>query len=205
MHIAVAGNIGSGKTTLCNKLAHHYGWTAEFEPVDDNPYLSDFYDDMERWAFHLELYFLKSRFKQAVDIKERISTTVQDRTIDEGVNIFAKNLFDSGVLNQRDWDNYLAVYQHMKRFIQPPDLMIYLKADISKLVKQIQKRGRDYEQSIPLQYLESLNKNYEEWISQYSDSKLLIFNVNEMDYENKPEDFAKITQAIDVEFHGLFS
>ncbi|BDC99049.1 deoxynucleoside kinase [Persicobacter psychrovividus] len=205
MHIAVTGNIGSGKTTLSTKLAQHYGWVAEFESVADNPYLSDFYEDMPRWAFHLELYFLKSRFKQAVGIKEREETTVQDRTIDEGVNIFAKNLKDTNVLSDRDWDNYLALYGHMKNFISSPDLIIYLRANTPKLVKQIQKRGRDYEQTIPIKYLEDLNHHYEAWISQITGSKVLIFDVNEMDFEHVAEDFATITEAIDRELFGLFS
>jgi deoxyadenosine/deoxycytidine kinase len=203
-HIAIAGNIGCGKTTLAGKLGKHYGWQILYESVDDNPYLRDFYEDMKRWAFHLQIYFLNSRFKQINDIRSTGKVTVQDRTIYEDAYIFAANLHKSGHINERDYKSYLDIFQSMVRFVQPPDLLIYLRADIPKLVEQIQKRGRDYENAIRLDYLKTLNEHYEEWISSYSDGKLLIIDVNNMNFVDNIDDFAFIVNKIDLEINGLF-
>lgn len=205
MHIAVSGNIGSGKTTLTEKLAKHYGWTATFEAVDDNPYLSDFYEDMKRWSFHLQVYFLNSRFNQIRQIRESQETVIQDRTIYEDAYIFAANLFRSQLISERDYQNYLSLFHSMVAFVQPPDLLIYLKADIPKLVGQIEKRGRSYENAIRIDYLKNLNTHYEDWIAQYQEGKLLIIDVNQLDYVAKPEDFSAVVNRIDRELYGLFS
>ncbi|WP_224999198.1 deoxynucleoside kinase [Cesiribacter sp. SM1] len=205
MYVAVSGNIGSGKTTLTTKLAKHYGWQAEFEAVDNNPYLEDFYADMKRWAFHLQIFFLNSRFKQVTDIAKREFTTIQDRTIYEDAYIFAANLYKSQLLNDRDYHNYLNLFHSMMAYAKPPDLLIYLRADIPKLVSQIQKRGRSYEDAIRLDYLKNLNKHYEEWIANYSLGRLLVIDVNNLDFVDNVEDFAGIVEKIEVELHGLFS
>ncbi|MCG8474455.1 MAG: deoxynucleoside kinase [Cytophagales bacterium] len=204
MHIAVAGNIGVGKSTLSRKLAKHFGWKLEMEDVEHNPYLSDFYADMKKWAFHLEIYFLKSRFFQMLRIRESSQMVIQDRTIYEGAHIFAKNLYDSQLLEERDYKTYTTLFGLMKNMIAPPDLMIYLKADTPKLVKQINMRGNDYESGIPINYLQNLNDQYEEWMTNYTEGKLLVVDVNEMDFENRPEDFASILEGIDKELNGLF-
>jgi deoxyadenosine/deoxycytidine kinase len=204
-HIAIAGNIGAGKTTLANKLSHHYGWKTEFEKVEDNPYLVDFYNDMEQWAFHLQVYFLNSRLKQVKRIRESESTVVQDRSIYEDCYVFAKNLHESGNMSDRDYNNYLELFHSMSPVITPPDLLIYLRADIPKLVGQIEKRGRDYEETIRIDYLKNLNKHYEAWVKQYDIGKLIIIDVNQLDYLNNVEDFALIVSKIDTEVHGLFS
>lgn len=205
MHIAIAGNIGSGKTTLTKKLAKHYGWNAEFEDVEDNPYLRDFYGDMRKWSFHLQVYFLNSRFQQIRKIRESPLTTIQDRTIYEDAYIFAANLSHSNLIDDRDYQNYLNLFRSMIEHTQAPDLLIYLKADIPKLVEQIQKRGRDYEDTIRLDYLKNLNMHYENWITDYSHGKLLVIDVNEMDFVERVEDFSHIINKIDVELNGLFS
>ncbi|MCG8474456.1 MAG: deoxynucleoside kinase [Cytophagales bacterium] len=205
MHIAVAGNIGSGKTTLTKKLAAHYGWRPEYEEVDHNPYLEDFYSDMSRWSFHLQVYFLNSRYMQILNLRDEKHDVVQDRTIYEDAYIFAKNLYESGHMSERDYNSYLELFSGMTRFIQPPDLLIYLKADIPKLVKQISNRGRGYESSIRIDYLKNLNDYYNRWIDGYSQGKLLIVDVNSLDYENNPEDFSSIINQIDLELNGLFT
>jgi deoxyadenosine/deoxycytidine kinase len=204
-HIAVSGNIGSGKTTLAEKLARHYNWTPLYESVEHNPYLRDFYDDMTRWAFHLQIYFLNSRFNQVRQIRESEKIIVQDRTIYEDAHIFAANLHRSGNINDRDYQSYLDIYNSMINFVQPPDLLIYLKADIPKLVHQIAKRNRDYEFNIKLEYLKNLNEHYEEWIGNYKHGKLLIVDVNNMDFVERIEDFSTIVNRIDLELNNLFS
>lgn len=205
MHIAVSGNIGSGKTTLTTKLAKHYGWNAELEAVDNNPYLADFYEDMKRWSFHLQVYFLNSRFNQIKRIRDSGLSVIQDRTIYEDAYIFAANLHKSKLISERDYENYLALFDSMINFVKAPDLLIYLKADIPKLVGQIEKRGRDYENAIRIDYLKNLNSHYEEWISSYDKGKLLIVDVNELDFVAHPEDFSHIVQRVDREMYGLFA
>lgn len=205
MHIAIAGNIGSGKTTLAEKLAKHYRWDTEFESVDNNPYLADFYEDMKKWAFHLQIFFLNSRIQQIRRIQKSDKTVVQDRTIYEDANIFARNLHASGYINDRDYQNYLSIYESMIDFVKAPDLLIYLKADIPKLIEQIQKRGRYFEDAMRIDYLKNLNKHYKEWISAYDLGKLLIVDVNNMDFVKYDEHFADIVNRIDVELYGLFS
>lgn len=205
MHIAVSGNIGSGKTTLTEKLAKHYGWKAEFEAVDNNPYLPDFYEDMKRWAFHLQVYFLNSRFNQISKIQEQKSHFIQDRTIYEDAYIFAANLHTSGLMTSRDYENYQSLFNSMITHVKAPDLLIYLRADIPKLVDQIEKRGRDYETTMSIDYLKNLNRHYEEWIKNYQEGKLLIIDVNQLDFVSNPEDFAFVVEKIDREIFGLFS
>jgi deoxyadenosine/deoxycytidine kinase len=205
MHIAVSGNIGSGKTTLTEKLAKHYGWKPEFEAVDNNPYLADFYENMERWSFHLQVYFLNSRFNQIIKIRESKLSVIQDRTIYEDAYIFAANLYKSKLISTRDYENYLNLFQSMISMVQAPDLLIYLKADIPKLVGQIEKRGRSYENKIRIDYLKNLNTHYEEWINSYNNGKLLIVDVNDLDFVAHPEDFSKIVNLVDREVFGLFS
>ncbi len=205
MHLAVSGNIGSGKTTLTEKLSKHYGWKAEFEAVDNNPYLPDFYEDMKRWAFHLQVYFLNSRFNQIKKIQESSHSTVQDRTIYEDAYIFAANLYKSNLLSERDYTNYKSLFDSMITHVKAPDLLIYLKADIPKLVGQIEKRGRTYETAIRIDYLKNLNQHYEDWIRGYKEGKLLIVDVNNLDFVERPEDFSSIVQKIDREIFGLFA
>jgi deoxyadenosine/deoxycytidine kinase len=204
-HIAISGNIGSGKTTLAEKLAKHYGWTPLYESVDKNPYLKDFYTDMTRWAFHLQIYFLNSRFRQVNEIRNNENTTIQDRTIYEDAYIFAANLHRSGHISERDYESYLDIFNSMIEFVKPPDLLIYLRSDIPKLVRQIQKRGREYEFAMRIDYLKNLNEHYEDWISRYKNGKLLIVNVNELDFVERIEDFSFIVNRIDFEINNLFS
>ncbi len=204
-HIAICGNIGSGKTTLTEKLAKHYGWNALYESVDHNPYLRDFYGDMTRWAFHLQIYFLNSRFRQVNDIRESERTTIQDRTIYEDAFIFAANLRKSGHMTERDYQSYFDIFNSMISFVKAPDILIYLKADIPKLVQQIEKRGRDYEYAIRLDYLKNLNEHYENWIGSYKLGKLLIIDVNNLDFVDRIEDFSFIVNRIDLELNNLFS
>lgn len=203
-HIAVSGNIGSGKTTLAEKLSKHYGWTPLYESVDQNPYLKDFYEDMTRWAFHLQIYFLNSRFNQVNQIRASERTIIQDRTIYEDAHIFAANLHKSKHISDRDYQSYLDIFDSMINFVKPPDLLIYLKADIPKLVQQIQKRNRDFEYNIKLEYLRTLNEHYETWIGQYKLGKLLIVDVNNMDFVERVEDFSTIVGRIDLELNNLF-
>lgn len=196
MHIAIAGNIGSGKTTLTRMLAEHYGWEAKYEDVEVNPYLSDFYNDMQRWSFNLQIYFLNKRFKGVVDIHNTSNTVVQDRTIYEDARIFAPNLHAMGLMSTRDFENYKSLFDLMISLVRPPDLLIYLKSSIPNLVHQIQKRGRAYESSIRLDYLKGLSERYEEWISGYNDGKKLIINVDELKFEENPEDFQRVLEMI---------
>ncbi len=204
MHIAVAGNIGSGKTTLTGLLAKHYKWKPHYEDVDDNPYLNDFYEDMQRWSFNLQIYFLNSRFSQIVDIHRKGEDVIQDRTIYEDANIFAPNLHQMGLMSTRDFNNYLALFNLMTSLINPPDLLIYLRATVPTLVRQIQKRGRDYEKNIRLDYLQRLNERYEAWIESYKIGKLLIIDVDNLNFPEKPEDLRLIINKIDAQIHGLF-
>jgi len=204
-HVAVAGNIGSGKTTLAEKLSKHYGWTPLYESVEHNPYLKDFYLDMTRWAFHLQIYFLNSRFNQVRQIRESDQTIIQDRTIYEDAHIFAANLHKSGHITDRDYQSYLDIFNSMVNFVKPPDLLIYLKADIPKLVQQIQKRGRDYEYAIRLEYLKNLNEHYEQWIGNYQEGRLMIIDVNKLDFVANVEDWSTVVSRVDLEMNNLFS
>ncbi|ALM21188.1 deoxynucleoside kinase [Nonlabens sp. MIC269] len=205
MHIAVAGNIGAGKTTLTKLLAKHYKWTPQFEDVLENPYLEDFYTDMERWSFNLQVYFLNSRFRQVLEIRESGKKIIQDRTIYEDANIFAPNLHAMGLLSQRDFDNYASLFDLMEKLVAAPDLLIYLRSSIPNLVGQIQKRGRDYENSISIDYLSRLNERYEAWIHGYKKGNLLIIDVDHIDFVNNPEDLGDIINKIDAELTGLFA
>lgn len=204
MHIAIAGNIGSGKTTLTSLLAKHFKWEPHYESVDDNPYLHSFYEDMRRWSFNLQIYFLNSRFRQIVNIRESGKNVIQDRTIYEDAHIFAPNLHEMNLMTSRDFDNYRKLFDLMVSFIQPPDLLIYLRATVPTLVNQIQKRGRDYEESIRLDYLKSLNERYETWMNGYTEGKKLIVNVDNLNFADKPEDLGVIIDKINAELHGLF-
>lgn len=203
-HIAIAGNIGAGKTTLTTMLARHFKWTPHFEDVEHNPYLVDFYEDMYRWSFNLQVYFLNSRLKQLIDIRHGKETVIQDRTIYEDAYIFAPNLYEMGLMTKRDFENYTSFFQTLKKLTSPPDLLIYLKASIPKLVDQIQKRGRDYEENIRLDYLKRLNEFYNKWIEQYNDGPLLIIEVDHVNFADNEEDFAEVVRRIDAQIHGLF-
>ena len=203
MHIAIAGNIGSGKTTLTKMLAAHYGWTPRFESVDFNPYLADFYEDMERWSFNLQIYFLNKRFKDVVEISKQQEVIIQDRTIYEDARIFAPNLHAMGLMSTRDFENYSDLFDLMMSLVKAPDLLIYLRSSIPNLIAQIQKRGREYERSIRIDYITGLNQRYEDWIKDYK-ARLLIVDVDNIKFENKPEDFQYITDKIDAELFGLF-
>ena len=204
MHIAIAGNIGSGKTTLTKMLASHYGWIPKFESVDFNPYLSDFYEDMERWSFNLQIYFLNKRFKDVVDISKTDDVIIQDRTIYEDARIFAPNLHDMGLMSTRDFQNYSDLFNLMMSLVGNPDLLIYLRSSIPNLVSQIQKRGREYEKGIRIDYLTGLNEKYEKWIQSY-DGNLLIVDADHIKFGNNPEDFSKLTDMIDAQLFGLFN
>ena len=203
MHIAVAGNIGSGKTTLTKMLAAHYGWTPKFESVDYNPYLADYYEDMERWSFNLQIYFLNKRSKDVVDISKTDEVIIQDRTIYEDARIFAPNLHAMGLMSTRDFENYSDLFDLMMSMVNPPDLLIYLKSSIPNLVAQIQKRGREYEKGIRIDYLTGLNERYEEWIAGYK-GNLLVVDADNVKFANRPEDFEKVTDMIDAKLFGLF-
>jgi len=203
-HIAVAGNIGAGKTTLTEMLSKHYRWIPHFEDVDQNPYLFDFYEDMPRWSFNLQIYFLNSRLTQLLEISRGTETVIQDRTIYEDANIFAPNLHEMGLMSKRDYENYYAFFQTLRRMVQPPDLLIYLQASVPTLVGQIQKRGREYEENIRLDYLKRLNEYYNKWIDSYQEGPLLIVNVDKNKFAEHEEDFGQIIQKIDSQLYGLF-
>ena len=202
-HIAVAGDSGAGKTTLTNLLSKRYGWEMQLEDMDDNPYISDFYEDMQRWSFNLQVYFLTTRWKHVQTIRGGKNTVIQDRTIYEDAHIFAPNLHAMGLMSTRDFENYKQLFDAISNQVEPPDLLIYLRAGIPKLVHQIQMRGRDYEDAIRLDYLKRLNERYEAWISNYK-GKLLIFNVDDMDFQERPEDAAEIIQKVESTLNGLF-
>src|SRR6056297_2015925 len=204
MHVAVAGNIGSGKTTLTGLLAKHYKWETHFEDVDENPYLLDFYKDMQRWSFNLQIYFLNSRFNQIAEIREKNIKVIQDRTIYEDAYIFAPNLHSMGLMTTRDFENYFSLFNSMESFIQAPDLLIYLRASIPTLVNQIQNRGRKYEDNIRLDYLKHLNERYEAWIETYSLGKVLIIDADNYNFPAKPEDLSVVIDKINANLHGLF-
>ena len=203
MHIGIAGNIGSGKTTLTTMLARHYGWSPKFESVTYNPSLADYYADIKRWSFALEMYFLTQRLKDILEIRKSDGVVIQDRTLFEGVYIFVANNYAQGNLSERDFNTYMDSFNVMMSVVQEPDLMIYLKSSIPHLVSQIQKRGRDYEQGISIEYLSGLNQRYEEWIAGYK-GRLITIDTENLDFLNRPEDFASITDRIDAELYGLF-
>ncbi len=203
-HVAIAGNIGAGKTTLTGLLAKHFGWDVHYEDTTTNPYLEDFYHDMQRWSFNLQIYFLNSRYRQILAIQQGDKTVIQDRTIYEDAYIFAPNLYEMGLMTKRDFENYFDLFQTMSAQVRPPDLLIYLRADIGTLVSNIQRRGREYEGSISLDYLKRLNERYESWIEKYDEGNLLIINTNNLDFVNKAEDLGHIVELVEAELHGLF-
>jgi deoxyadenosine/deoxycytidine kinase len=203
MHIGIAGNIGCGKTTLTKMLAKHYGWTPKFESVAHNPYLEDYYKDIERWTYNLETYFLAQRFQDVLDIAKSDDVIIQDRTILEGVHIFVANNKAMGNMSDRDYETYMHLFRLMMSMVKKPDMLIYLKSSVPHLVSQIQKRGRDYEKSISIEYLNNLNERYDKWIDEY-DGKVLVIEADDLDFENRPEDFAMITDRIDAQLYGLF-
>lgn len=205
MHIGISGNIGCGKTTLTEMLARHYGWEARYEQVQQNPYMNDYYNDIERWSFAMEVFFLKERFKDVLDIAKSSNTIVQDRTIHEGVYVFTANNYAQGNLTERDFNTYMELYEMMMSRVSKPDLMIYLRASVSHLVRNIQKRGRDYEQKIPIDYLTGLNERYEDFILNKYKGEVLIVDVENMDFLNNREDFRVITDKIDALLYGLFT
>lgn len=204
MHIAIVGNIGAGKTTLTKMLAQHLNFEPQFEAVDDNPYLEDFYSDMKRWAFNLQIFFLNSRFRHIVELQNKGIDMIQDRTIYEDAYIFAENLYDMGLMSARDFENYSNIFKSIVHYIKPPDLLIYLRASVPTLVTNIQKRGRDYESAIRLDYLSKLNEKYEKWINNYSEGKLLILDKDNLDFANNPEDLGLAIEKITAEINGLF-
>lgn len=204
MHVAIAGNIGAGKTTLTKLLAKHYNWEPQFEDVLENPYLEDFYNKMERWSFNLQIYFLNSRFRQILQIRESGKKIIQDRTIYEDAYIFAPNLHAMGLMTNRDFENYKSLFDLMESVVQGPDLLIYLRSSIPNLVSQIHSRGRDYENSISIDYLSRLNERYEAWVHDYDKGNLLIIDVDNINFVDNPEDLGNIINRIDGEIHGLF-
>jgi deoxyadenosine/deoxycytidine kinase len=204
LHVAVSGNIGSGKTTLTELLSKHYGWNAHFEDADENPYINDFYAEMQRWSFNMQIYFLNNRFNQVLDIREGKKSVIQDRTIYEDAYIFAPNLHSMGLMTTRDFETYFSLFNLLDKFVQPPDLLVYLRASVPRLVSQIQNRGREYEEAIRLDYLKRLNERYEAWISTYDKGKLLIIDVDNNNFRDDQEDLGQIIQKIDGELHGLF-
>jgi deoxyadenosine/deoxycytidine kinase len=203
-HIAIAGNIGAGKTTLTEMLSKHYRWIPQFEDVDHNPYLMDFYEDMPRWSFNLQIYFLNSRLNQLLEIHRGTETIIQDRTIYEDANIFAPNLHDMGLMSKRDFENYYSFFQTLKSMVQPPDLLIFLKSSVPNLVGQIQKRGREYEENIRLDYLKKLNELYNKWIDSYKEGQLLIIDVDKNKFGENEEHFGEVVSKIDAMLFGLF-
>jgi deoxyadenosine/deoxycytidine kinase len=203
-HIAVAGNIGAGKTTLTEALSKHYKWIPQFEDVANNPYLNDFYEEMPRWSFNLQIYFLNARLNQLLEIQRGTETIIQDRTIYEDANIFAPNLHDMGLMSKRDFDNYYQFFQTLRSMVQPPDLLIYLQASVPTLVGQIQKRGREYEENIRLDYLKKLNEYYNKWITSYKEGPLLVINVDRNKFAERDEDMGEIINKIDAQLFGLF-
>ena len=203
-HVAVAGNIGAGKTTLTGMLSKHYRWIPQFEDVDHNPYLTDFYDDMPRWSFNLQIYFLHGRLNQILDIQRGTETIIQDRTIYEDANIFAPNLYEMGLMSKRDFDNYYGFFSTIKTMVQPPDLLIYLKASVPTLVSQIQKRGREYEENIRLDYLKKLNEYYNKWAEGYKEGPLLIIDCDKNKFGENEEDLGEIISKVDGMLYGLF-
>ena len=204
MHIVIAGNIGSGKSTLAEMLAKHYGWEPFMEPVVDNPYLNDYYKDIKRWSFALEVFFLKQRFKDILGINASDKTIIQDRSIFEGVYIFTANNHDMGNMDDRDFETYMELFEQMMKIVRLPDLMIYLRSSVPHLVDNIHKRGRDYEQTMPLKYLSNLNERYEEFVMKTDQGRKLVIDVDDMDYKNRPEDFAAIVDRIDATMFGIF-
>ncbi|MDG1039286.1 MAG: deoxynucleoside kinase [Polaribacter sp.] len=204
MHVAIAGNIGAGKTTLTKLLAKHYNWKPHFESVEENPYLDDFYAEMERWSFNLQVFFLNSRFRQILELRETGKKIIQDRTIYEDAHIFAPNLHAMGLMTNRDYQNYSSLFELMEKLVTPPDLLIYLRSSIPNLVGQIHKRGRDYENSISIDYLSRLNERYEAWISTYTKGKLLVIDVDNLDFVDNQEDLGYIIDRIDAQINGLF-
>jgi deoxyadenosine/deoxycytidine kinase len=203
-HVAIAGNIGAGKTTLTEMLSKHYRWIPQFEDVDHNPYLTDFYDDMPRWSFNLQIYFLHGRLNQILEIQNGTETIIQDRTIYEDANIFAPNLHEMGLMSKRDFDNYFGFFSTIKSMVQPPDLLIYLKASVPTLVSQIQKRGREYEENIRLDYLKKLNDYYNKWIENYTEGPLLVIDCDKNKFGENEEDFGEIISKVDGMLYGLF-
>jgi deoxyadenosine/deoxycytidine kinase len=204
MHLAIVGNIGAGKTTLTEMLAKNYGWDPLYEAVDNNPYLEDFYSDMKRWSFNLQIYFLNSRYRQIMDIQKSGRNIIQDRTIYEDAYIFAENLHDMALMTTRDYENYTSIFDNITAYIKPPDLLVYLKASVPTLVNNIQRRGREYESGIRLDYLSKLNEKYDKWIKNYKLGKLLILDKDALDFANNVDDMATIVQKIEREINGLF-
>ena len=204
MHVAIAGNIGAGKTTLTKLLAKHYKWQPHFESVDENPYLDDFYGEMERWSFNLQVFFLNSRFRQILELRKTGKKIIQDRTIYEDAHIFAPNLHAMGLMTNRDYTNYSSLFELMENLVNPPDLLIYLRADISTLVSQIHKRGREYESSISIDYLSRLNERYEAWVSKYDKGKILIIDIDNLNFVDNQEDLGFVIDKIEAQLHGLF-
>ncbi len=203
-HIAIAGNIGAGKTTLTKILAKHFNWSPHYEDVENNPYLNDFYNDMHRWSFNLQIYFLNSRLKQLVDIQRGNQVVIQDRTIYEDAYIFAPNLHEMQLMSKRDFENYKNFFETLKSMVNPPDLLIYLKASVPTLVGQIQKRGREYEENIRLDYLKRLNEYYNNWLDKYEDGRLLVIDIDKINYADNKDDLAKVIDMVNAEVDGLF-